>query len=78
MPFVAGIARQSPGNIGVFTRLFIGNRAIFGERLAENAGLIRRVASRSRAMLGEGVAKALGGAMAEATPAGYDGVGRIA
>ncbi|MEP9390250.1 mannitol dehydrogenase family protein [Mesorhizobium sp. KR9-304] len=78
MPFIAGIARQSSGDIGVFTRLFIGNRAIFGERLAEDAGLIGRVASRSRAMLGEGVAKALGGAMAEATPAGYDGVGRIA
>jgi fructuronate reductase len=76
MPFVADTARQSSGDIGVFTSLFIGNRAIFGDRLAEDAGLIGRVASRARAMLGEGVAKTLGAAMAEAWPVGYAATGR--
>jgi fructuronate reductase len=68
MPFVADIARQSSGDIGAFTKLFVGNRAIFGDRLAEDAGFIGRVGSTARALLGEGVAKALGAAMAEAPP----------
>ena len=40
MPFVADIARQSSGDIGVFTKLFIGNRSIFGEALAGDDGFI--------------------------------------
>ena len=57
MPFVADIARQSSGDIGVFTKLFIGNRAIFGDRLAEDAAFIGRVASARAALLADGVAK---------------------
>ena len=70
MPFVADMARQSSGDIGVFTRLFIGNRAIFGDGLAEDAGFVARVASGARALLNDGVAKALGGVMAEAPSPG--------
>lgn len=69
MPFVADIAKQSSGDIGAFTKLFIGNRAIFGDRLADDASLIARVASGARTLIEDGVAKALGSAMAEATPA---------
>jgi fructuronate reductase len=65
MPFVADIAKKSQGDIGVFTRLFIGNRAIFGDTLADDAKLVARVNSGARTMLEDGVAKALGGAMAE-------------
>ena len=71
MPFVADMARQSSGDIGVFTRLFIGNRAIFGDRLAEDSGFIGRVGSMARTLLlTDGVAKSLGGAMAEGPPTG--------
>ncbi len=66
MPFVADIARQSSGDIGVFTKLFIGNRSIFGDRLAEDADFIGRVASGARALLADGVARSLGRAMAQA------------
>ena len=70
MPLVADIARQSPGDIGAFTRLFIGNRAVFGDKLAEDADFIARVTGGARAMLEDGVAKTLGGAMAEAPSPG--------
>lgn len=70
MPFVADIAKQSSGDIGAFTQLFIGNRAIFGDQLAGDAGFTARVASGARTLLEDGVAKALGGAMAEASPTG--------
>jgi fructuronate reductase len=70
MPFVADIARKSSGDIGAFTKLFIGNRAIFGDRLAENAAIVARVAEGAQTMLADGVAKALGAAMAEAPPTG--------
>lgn len=70
MPFVADIAKQSADDIGAFTKLFIGNRAIFGDRLAGDAAFIGRVASGARSLLEDGVAKALGGAMAETAPTG--------
>lgn len=70
MPFVADIAKQSSGDIGAFTKLFIGNRAIFGDQLADDAKLVARVGSGARTMLGDGVAKVLGGAMAETPPTG--------
>ncbi|MDQ2634608.1 MAG: mannitol dehydrogenase family protein [Pseudomonadota bacterium] len=69
MPFVADIAKRSQGDIGVFTRLFIENRAIFGDGLAQNTGFIGRVGSAARIMLEDGVAKALAGTMAGAPPA---------
>jgi mannitol-1-phosphate/altronate dehydrogenase len=70
MPFVADIAKQSADDIGAFTELFIGNRAIFGEALAEDAAFIARVASGARSLIEDGVAKALGSAMAETAPTG--------
>jgi fructuronate reductase len=66
MPFVADIGKRSSGDIDAFTKLFIGNRAIFGGSLAEDADFIGRVASGARSLLAQGVAKALGNAMAEA------------
>ena len=66
MPFVADIGKRSSGDIDAFTKLFIGNRAIFGGSLAEDADFIGRVASGARSLLAQGVAKTLGGAMAEA------------
>ncbi len=68
MPFVADIAKKSSGDIGAFTKLFIGNRAIFGDRLANDAAFVARVASGAQTLLADGVAKALGAAMAEAPP----------
>ena len=68
MPFVADIARQSSGDIGVFTKLFIGNRSIFGDTLAEDAAFIRRIASAAQLLLADGVARSLGRAMTEAPP----------
>lgn len=65
MPFVADIAKQSSGDVGAFTQLFIGNRAIFGDTLAGDAKLVARVSSGARTLLEDGVAKALGSAMAE-------------
>lgn len=65
MPFVAEIAKRSSGDIGAFTSLFIGNRAIFGDRLADDPDFAGRIASVARALLADGVAKTLGGAMAE-------------
>ena len=65
MPFVADIARQSSGDIGVFTKLFIGNRSIFGEALAGDDGFIARVSTSARALIADGVAKTLGNAMAQ-------------
>jgi fructuronate reductase len=70
MPFVADIAKQSSGNIDAFTKLFIGNRAIFGDGLAADGEFTGRVAAGARSMLADGVAKALGSAMAKAQPAG--------
>jgi mannitol-1-phosphate/altronate dehydrogenase len=70
MPFVADISTKSQGDIGVFTKLFIGNRAIFGDRLAGEMAFIVRVASGARSLLEDGVAKTLGGAMAETAPTG--------
>jgi fructuronate reductase len=70
MPFVADIAKQSAGDISAFTKLFIGNRAIFGEALANDAGFMARGASGARSLLEDGVAKALGSAMAEKAPTG--------
>ena len=64
MPFVAAIAKQSSGDIDAFTALFVANRAIFGDGLAEDAGFTRGVASLARSMLAEGVAKSVGGATA--------------
>jgi fructuronate reductase len=66
MPFVAEIAKRSSGDIDAFTKLFIENRAIFGDWLAEDTGFIGRVASGARSLLARGVAKTLGNAMAEA------------
>jgi fructuronate reductase len=68
MPFVADIAKKSSADIGAFTKLFIGNRAIFGDRLANDAAFVARVASGAQTLLADGVAKALGAAMAEAPP----------
>jgi fructuronate reductase len=70
MPFVADISRQSSGDIGAFTQLFFGNRAIFGDRLAADEDFIARVGSTARALLADGVAKTLGASMAEASPPG--------
>ena len=67
MPFVADIARQSSGDIGVFAQLFIGNRSIFGDGLAEDAAFADRVASTARRMISDGVARTLGGDMAGRT-----------
>ena len=69
MPFVADIAKKSSGNVGAFTRLFIENRAIFGDGLAQDAGFIARITTAARALLEDGVAKALAGTMAETPPA---------
>jgi fructuronate reductase len=69
MPFVADIAKRSQGDIGAFTKLFIGNRAIFGDR-ADDSAFITRVSSGAGSLLKDGVAKALGGAMAEAPSRG--------
>lgn len=65
MPFVADIARQSSGEIAVFTSLFIGNRTIFGGTLGGDAAFAGRIAAGARALLSDGVAKTLHGAMAE-------------
>jgi len=65
MPFVADIARQSSGDIGAFAVLFIANRTIFGETIGGDAAFAGRIASRARALLSDGVAKTLHGAMAE-------------
>jgi len=65
MPFVADIARQSSGDISVFTSLFIANRTIFGDTLGGDAAFAGRIASAARALLSDGVAKSLHGAMAE-------------
>jgi fructuronate reductase len=69
MPFVADIAQQSSGDVGVFTKLFINNRTIFGDGLAEDAGFIRRVASGAQSLLVDGVSKTLGRAMKAPPPA---------
>ena len=69
MPFVADIAKKSSGNVGAFTRLFIENRAIFGDGLAQDAGFIARTTTAARALLEDGVARTLAGTMAEAPPA---------
>jgi len=65
MPFVADIARQSSGDIAVFTNLFIANRTIFGDTLVGDIAFAGRVASGARALIADGVAKTLHGAMAE-------------
>ena len=65
MPFVTDIARQSSGDIGVFTNLFVGNRTIFGDTLGGDAAFAGRIAAGARALLSDGVAKTLHGAMAE-------------
>jgi fructuronate reductase len=65
MPFVADIARQSSGDIAAFTSLFIANRTIFGDTLGGDAAFAGRIASAARALLSDGVAKSLHGAMAE-------------
>lgn len=65
MPFVADIAKRSSGNIGVFTKLFIENPAIFGDGLADDAQFIARVTSGARSLLEDGVAKTLGAAMTQ-------------
>ncbi|MEW9835051.1 hypothetical protein [Mesorhizobium marinum] len=70
MPLVADIATRSSGDIDVFTKLFIGNRAIFGDSLAADDGLADRIAGTAKAMLADGVRTALGRAMAEAPPRG--------
>lgn len=72
MPFVEDVARQSSADIGAFSKLFIGNRAIFGERLAADADFVERIASGARAMLADGVAKTLGAAMAYTPAQGQD------
>ena len=64
MPFAADIAKQSAGDIGAFTKLFIGNRAIFGDVLADDAGFAARVGAGAKTLIGNGVAKALGGVLA--------------
>ncbi len=69
MPFVADIAKKSSGDVGAFTRLFIENRAIFGDGLAQDAGFIARTTTAARALFEDGVAKTLAGTMAEAPPA---------
>ena len=68
MPFVADIARQSSGDIGVFAKLFIGNRSIFGDGLAGEAAFIDRVAPASHGLLADGVAKSLGRVIAGTPP----------
>lgn len=68
MPFVADIAQRSSGDIGAFTNLFVGNRAIFGDTLGGDAAFAGRIAAGAHALLSDGVAKTLHGAMAE-TPA---------
>jgi fructuronate reductase len=68
MPFVTNITRQCAGDIYAFTRLFIGNRSIFGDMLAEDAAFIGRIATASHDLLENGVAKSLGRAMTEAPP----------
>jgi len=65
MPFVADIARRSSGDICAFTGLFVGNRTIFGDTLGGDAAFVRRIAEGARALLSDGVAKTLHGAMAE-------------
>ncbi len=63
MPFVADIAKQSSGDIDAFTALFVGNRAIFGDALANDAAFTRRVATSARSILAEGVAKTVGASL---------------
>jgi fructuronate reductase len=76
MPFVADIARRSSGDIGVFTRLFVEHRSIFGDSLAGDAAFIGRVGSAAQRLLEDGVARSLGRAMAEASsPANMRGGG---
>jgi fructuronate reductase len=65
MPFVADIARQSAGNIDAFTALFVGNRAVFGDNLADDESFTRRVAACARAILENGVVKTVGAALGE-------------
>lgn len=60
MPFVAGIAKQSSGDIDAFTGLFVGNRSIFGDSLADDAAFTKRIAASARAMLADGVARTVG------------------
>jgi fructuronate reductase len=69
MPFVADIARQSSGDITVFTRLFVGNRAIFGDDFADDAAFIAHVASKARALMTDGVARTLSAVLAQAPAA---------
>ena len=68
MPFVTDIAKKSSGDVGAFTRLFIENRAIFGDGLAQDATFIVRTTTVARALLEDGVAKTLARTMAEAPP----------
>ncbi|MEQ1943142.1 mannitol dehydrogenase family protein [Mesorhizobium sp. VNQ89] len=70
MPFVADTARASAGDIEAFAKLFVGNRSIFGETLAGDASFASRVASSARALMKDGVAKALGRTMAQPVAAG--------
>ncbi|MCX7303592.1 MAG: mannitol dehydrogenase family protein [Hyphomicrobiales bacterium] len=65
MPFVADIARRSSGGIEAFTRLFVANRAVFGDALGGDAAFAVRIASGAHALLSGGVATTLHGAMAE-------------
>jgi len=63
MPFVAGIAKQSSGDIDAFTALFVGNRSIFGDSLADDAALTKRIAASARGMLADGAARTVGAAL---------------
>ncbi len=67
MPFVADISKQAGGDLSAFARLFIGNRAIFGDGLSGDVGFIGHVASLAHSMLSDGVARTLERVMAEGT-----------
>jgi fructuronate reductase len=64
MPFVADTARASSGDISAFVRLFVANRAIFGQALANDHAFADRIAAVAHAVAGDGVHKTLGTRMA--------------
>ncbi len=63
MPLVADAARQSGGNIRVFSERFTANQAVFGDRLAEDVAFRARVAARTGQIVEEGVHRTLGQAL---------------
>ncbi|MBX3580453.1 MAG: mannitol dehydrogenase family protein [Rhizobiaceae bacterium] len=68
MPFVVETARRASGDLDAFVRLFVGNRAIFGDTLADDPRFAARIVTAARAMAADDVRKALGAAMDETAP----------